>query len=170
MNDTRRDFLMRFAATALAASGTACETVPEVQKIDDPRARVVYGPPARAPEGTVEHFNAAVGSEVRFDTGSRALTPEAKAILDRQIAWLRRFPDFAVMVEGHCDERGSREYNLALGESRAASVKNYMVVQGVAAGRIQAVSYGKERPLDPGHGEESWARNRRAVTVPGPTR
>lgn len=168
MSDSRRDFLMRFAATALAASGAGCETAqaPEMEEFlkKKPAPRVVYGPPPRS-DGDVSHFNSTVGNEVRFDTGSRVLRPDARAILDRQVEWLLKFPAHAIAIEGHCDERGTREYNLALGEARAVAVKDYMVAKGIPADRIETRSFGKERPVDLGHDEASWARNRRAVTV-----
>ena len=168
MPDSRRDFLMRFAATALAASGAGCETT-RTAEMDEflkkgPEPKVVYGPPARS-DGDVSHFNSTVGNEVRFDTGSRTLGPDARSILDRQVAWLLRFPGHAIAIEGHCDERGTREYNLALGDARAVAVKDYMVAKGIPADRIETRSFGKERPVDLGHDEASWARNRRAVTV-----
>jgi len=83
----------------------------------------------------------------------------------KQASWLQQYPDVAIQIEGHADERGTREYNLALGERRATAAKNYLVSLGVAASRLSTVSYGKERPVDPASTEEAWAKNRRAVTV-----
>jgi peptidoglycan-associated lipoprotein len=85
--------------------------------------------------------------------------------LDRQAAWLKQYPDVIVTVEGHADERGTREYNLALGDRRASAVKNYLVALQVSDDRILTISYGEERPDDPSHDEGAWAQNRRAVTV-----
>ena len=91
--------------------------------------------------------------------------PEAQQILARQADWLRRYPNVTVTIEGHCDERGTREYNLALGERRAQAVKNVLVAMGIPASRISTISYGKERPAVVGSSEEAYAQNRRAVTT-----
>jgi len=93
------------------------------------------------------------------------ISPEARQILARQADWLRRYPNVTVTIEGHCDERGTREYNLALGERRAQAAKNVLVASGISASRISTISYGKERPAVVGSAEESYAQNRRAVTV-----
>ncbi|MFZ4761823.1 MAG: peptidoglycan-associated lipoprotein Pal [Alphaproteobacteria bacterium] len=106
-----------------------------------------------------------VGDRVLFGYDQSDLSTEARAILDRQIEWLKRYPSLTITVEGHCDERGTREYNLALGDRRATSVRNYLVASGVEASRIQTISYGKERPAASGNDEASWAQNRRGVTV-----
>jgi peptidoglycan-associated lipoprotein len=109
---------------------------------------------------------ARAGSDtVFFALDSYGLDEETRATLDRQAAWLTQFPAVRATIEGHCDERGTREYNLALGERRANAVKNYLAAQGVDAGRMTVISYGKERPLVDGQTEEAWAQNRRAVTV-----
>ncbi|MGD9650617.1 MAG: peptidoglycan-associated lipoprotein Pal, partial [Dongiaceae bacterium] len=89
----------------------------------------------------------------------------AKATLDRQAAWLKRYNAMNILIEGHADERGTREYNLALGERRANAVKDYLVSQGIAGNRLDVISYGKERPAVVGSNEASWAQNRRSVTV-----
>ena len=102
---------------------------------------------------------------VHFATDSSDVDSEATAILTRQAAWLQKYPNVRVTVEGHCDERGTREYNLALGDRRANSAKNFLVNAGVDASRISVISYGKERPVAAGSDEDSWAQNRRAVTV-----
>ncbi|QQR69387.1 MAG: peptidoglycan-associated lipoprotein Pal [Alphaproteobacteria bacterium] len=106
-----------------------------------------------------------VGDRVFFDFNSSDLTSEGRAVLDRQASWMKQNASVNVTVEGHCDERGTREYNLALGERRAQSVKNYMVAAGIAESRVQTISYGKERPAVPGSNESSWSQNRRGVTV-----
>jgi peptidoglycan-associated lipoprotein len=93
------------------------------------------------------------------------LSAEARAALDTQAAWLKSHDDVNVIVQGYCDERGTREYNLALGERRANAVKQYLVSQGVEESRISTISYGKERPAVLGSNEAAWAQNRRAVTV-----
>jgi peptidoglycan-associated lipoprotein len=106
-----------------------------------------------------------VGSKVFFGYDSYSLSDEGKNTLQQQAQWLKNYPSLNVSVEGHADERGTRDYNLALGERRATSTKNFLVSQGVDAGRVSAVSYGKERPEVMGSTEEAWSKNRRTVTV-----
>jgi len=101
-------------------------------------------------------------ADIRFEYDSAALTDEGRAALEKHALWLQGHREAKVTVEGHCDERGTVEYNLALGEQRARAARDYVASLGVAAERLRMVSYGKERPLDPGTGEEAWARNRRA--------
>lgn len=98
---------------------------------------------------------------IHFALDSSSLTPEARQTLTRKVDIMRQFSQINLVIEGHCDERGTAEYNLALGERRAQAAAAYLSNQGVPAGRISTVSYGKERPLDPGHGEAAWAKNRR---------
>jgi peptidoglycan-associated lipoprotein len=106
-----------------------------------------------------------VGDRVFFDLNKSDLSAEARQTLDRQAAWLKRYPSVRVTVEGHADERGTREYNMALGARRANAARAYLVALGVGGDRIQTVSYGAERPAVLGTGEAVWAQNRRAVTV-----
>ncbi len=106
-----------------------------------------------------------IDEDVHFDFDSAFLTPEAQEILKRKAQWLLAHPDARVIVQGHTDERGTVEYNLALGDRRARAVKNFLVDLGVAAQNISTVSYGEERPADPGHDETAWAKNRRAQFV-----
>lgn len=101
-------------------------------------------------------------ADVQFDYDQATLTDQARAVLEKHALWLQNRRDVRVAIEGHCDERGTVEYNLALGDARARVAREYLVSLGVAAERLSAVSYGKERPLDAGHTEEAWARNRRA--------
>jgi len=115
--------------------------------------------------GSTGELAPGVVDRVFFGYDSSVLTGEAQATLERQAAWLRSNGDKSVVVEGHCDERGTREYNLALGERRAAAAKSYLVSLGIPSGRISTVSYGKERPAVLGSNESVWAQNRRAVTV-----
>ena len=116
--------------------------------------------------GSRADFVAQAGSDtVHFATDSSDIDTEAQSILTKQAAWLAKFPNVRVTIEGHCDERGTREYNLALGDRRANSAKNFLVNAGVNAARISVISYGKERPIATGSDEEAWAQNRRAVTV-----
>ena len=116
--------------------------------------------------GSRADFVAQAGSDtVHFATDSSDIDSEATGILTKQAAWLAKFPNVRVTIEGHCDERGTREYNLALGDRRANAAKNFLVNAGVNAARISVISYGKERPIATGSDEEAWAQNRRAVTV-----
>lgn len=116
--------------------------------------------------GSQSHFLQSVPSDrVFFDTDVYALSGEARAILDSQADYLRNYPAVAVTIEGHADERGTREYNLALGERRANSVRNYLESRGISAGRMTTISWGKERPAVEGSHEGAWSQNRRAVTV-----
>jgi len=101
-------------------------------------------------------------ADIHFDYDQAALTDEARAILEKHALWLQNHREAKVMVEGHCDERGTVEYNLALGNQRAQVTRDYLASLGVAADRLRTTSYGKARPLDPGHDEGAWAKNRRA--------
>jgi peptidoglycan-associated lipoprotein len=135
----------------------------EGQPVTDPNAGVGQIVP-----GSQEDFLQTVGQygdRIFFDTDRFNVDAEDQATLQRQAQWLARYPNVRVTVEGHADERGTREYNLALGERRANSAKNYLGSLGVDASRVQTVSYGKERPQALGSDEQSWAQNRRAVTV-----
>ena len=112
----------------------------------------------------MEDFQVNVGERVYFDLDRYRLGSDAQAILQRQAAWLSSYPNVNILVAGNCDERGTREYNLALGERRASVVKNYLVDLGVDPARIQTVSYGKERPIALGSNEDAWAQNRNGFT------
>ena len=118
-----------------------------------------------ATPGSQQDFTVNVGDRIFFDTDSSSIRADAAATLDRQAQWLQKYPNYAITVEGHADERGTREYNLALGERRANAAKNFLVSIGVPADRIRTVSYGKERPVALGSNEAAWAQNRRAVSV-----
>ena len=107
----------------------------------------------------------AVGDRVLFDYDSAKLDSSAKIMLDAQSRFLRANTDLNFIVEGHCDERGTREYNLALGEQRATAVRDYLVIQGIDPDRIKVISYGKEKPAVVGSNNMAWSKNRRAVTV-----
>ncbi len=111
------------------------------------------------------YFNATVDDRVLFPVDQSTLTEEARAILAGQARWLQTNPDYAIIIEGHADEQGTREYNIALGARRADSVKNFLISQGISASRMQTVSYGKERPIAICSEESCYAQNRRAVTV-----
>jgi peptidoglycan-associated lipoprotein len=122
-----------------------------------------YGQGAPTP-GSEAEFVQNIGDRVFFDYDSIDLRPEARATLEAQARWLGQYSNLNVTIEGHADERGTREYNLALGERRANAVKNYLVALGVDGSRINTISYGKERPAEVGSDDSSWARNRRGVT------
>ncbi|MCK4945275.1 MAG: peptidoglycan-associated lipoprotein Pal [Alphaproteobacteria bacterium] len=127
----------------------------------DPIPSVDQGPVP----GTQQDLVIAVGDRVFFSYDKYDLASDARTTIERQTQWLRRYPHINISIEGHCDERGTREYNLALGEKRAASVKNYLIALGIESSRIQTLSYGKERPAVMGSDETSWAQNRRGVVV-----
>jgi peptidoglycan-associated lipoprotein len=114
--------------------------------------------------GSREEFQQ-IGDRVFFDFDKSDIKAEGRTTLQRQADWLKKYPNVTVTVEGHCDERGTREYNLALGERRATAVKKMLVALGVAANRVSTISYGKERPAVVGSNEAAWAQNRRGVTV-----
>ncbi len=119
----------------------------------------------RAIPGSTQDFVINVGDFVYFDLDSYDIRSDAMSVLDAQAAWLVRYSSVQIRVEGNCDERGTREYNLALGARRANAVRDYLVSRGVASGRISTLSWGKERPIDPGTGEDAWSRNRNGHTV-----
>ncbi|MBM3548945.1 MAG: peptidoglycan-associated lipoprotein Pal [Alphaproteobacteria bacterium] len=126
--------------------------------------------PAAAPRtgpvpGSQQDLVVNVGDRVFFDLDKSDLKPEARRTLERQAAWLKQYGNVAVTIEGHCDERGTREYNLALGDRRAKAAANYLASLGIAANRIRTISYGKERPAVLGSNEAAWSQNRRGVTV-----
>lgn len=167
---------MRFqvlAVIAAAALIAGCETAPEQNAAASGAggsAPAVTQAQPMAPKmgptaGSKEDFVVNVGDRVFFDFDKFDLKPDAQATLKKQAAWLQKYPNVAVTVEGHADERGTREYNLALGERRANSVKDYLSALGVARTRVKTISYGKERPVALGHDEAAWAQNRRGVTT-----
>ena len=119
---------------------------------------------AAAP-GSEQDFVVNVGDRVYFDLDSYAIRPEAYPRLDAQVAWLQRYPAVTIRIEGNADERGTREYNLALGARRANAVRDFLIAQGVSSARIETISFGKERPIDPGSSEEAWAKNRNGRTA-----
>jgi len=112
-----------------------------------------------------DRFKKAVSPIIYFDFNTAHLNGAAMDILNEQIVWLQNNPSAMIVVEGHCDERGTREYNLALGEKRANAVKDYMMARGIDSARIRTISYGKERPDVFGSTEDAWSKNRRAVTI-----
>lgn len=123
----------------------------------------VQGQPAGP--GSQQDLEVNVGDRVFFGFDSATLDDTARQTVERQATWLQQFPGVTVTIEGHCDERGTTEYNLALGERRATAVKDYLAALGIDPARVLTISYGEERPADPGHTESAFALNRRAVTV-----
>jgi peptidoglycan-associated lipoprotein len=118
-----------------------------------------------ATPGSPQDFTVNVGDRIFFDTDSSSIRADASKTLDRQAQWLARYPKYAITVEGHADERGTREYNLALGARRASATKDYLASRGVPANRMKTISYGKERPVATCDDISCWSQNRRAVTV-----
>ena len=127
-------------------------------------ARVPQGE-GNAPPGSQQEFLVSVGDRVFFETNSSVLTDVAQETLTKQAEWLLRYPRYTIVIEGHADERGTREYNIALGARRAAAVVNFLISKGVSANRITSKSFGKERPVAICNDISCWAQNRRAVTV-----
>jgi peptidoglycan-associated lipoprotein len=119
----------------------------------------------RSPGIQGQVFESSMLKDIHFSFDKYDIRPEDGAILKENAALLKKFPNVKVQIEGHCDERGTIEYNLALGERRANRTRDYLVSLGISPDRISTISYGKEKPLDPGHDEEAWAKNRRAHTI-----
>ncbi|MET4896888.1 peptidoglycan-associated lipoprotein Pal [Sphingomonadaceae bacterium jetA1] len=120
---------------------------------------------AVVPGSDADFRRSVTSNTIHFGLDQYDIDPESRAILDSQGAWLQRYPNVRITIEGHCDERGTREYNLALGDRRANAAKNYLAARGVSADRMTVISYGKERPVALGSDEAAWAQNRRAVTI-----
>jgi peptidoglycan-associated lipoprotein len=114
--------------------------------------------------GTQEDLTQSAGDRIFFDTNLNTLSPQAIATLDRQAAWLQRYPQVNIWVAGNCDERGTEEFNLALGQRRATADRDYLVAHGIQRNRIETISYGKSRPIDAASTPEAWAQNRNAIT------
>ena len=165
--------LLLVTSAALALSACAKKAPPELPKPPQdttPTPTPTPPPPTPTPSGprpgSQADFIASVTSDrIFFDTDKSDVDDADKSTLQSQAAWLQKYPQVRVTIEGHADERGTREYNLALGERRANAAKNYLASLGVDAGRLTVISYGKERPDALGSDEGSWAKNRRAVSV-----
>lgn len=147
-------------AGGAGTAGLSEEELARRRAIEDERIRAEAA--ARQSEMARQEF---VNEDVFFDYDSSNITDFAQGVLAKKADWMRANPTATVSIEGHCDERGTNEYNLALGDRRAIVVKNYLVNLGIAEDRMDTVSYGEERPLDPGHSEAAWAKNRRAHFV-----
>jgi peptidoglycan-associated lipoprotein len=166
---------LRFALiAAAAASMAACASRPKPSlpaappPPPPPAAETAPPPPpvgASVLPGSERDFVVNAGDRVYFDFDRYDLRSDAQPILDAQAAWLVRYPAVRVRIDGNCDERGTREYNLALGARRANTVRDYLIAHGVSSDRITTVSYGKEKPIDAGSGEEAWAHNRNGHTA-----
>ena len=156
----KKILLIAFAAVAL----TACATQKKVGKQVTAGAEAVKGDVYTGQE-TVEYLATGVPDRIFFATNKSVLTTAARDTLRKQAAWMRKNKDVNVTVEGHADERGTREYNLALGERRANAAKDYLLTYGVSGGRITVISYGKERPVNSASTPVAWSQNRRSVTV-----
>jgi len=163
--------LMIAGLAAVTLSLGACASKPKTLPPEPGTAQTTQTTPQpMQPTGPVPgsqaDFIASVMSDtVNFDTDRYNIDAADQGVLQSQAQWLARYPSKSITIEGHCDERGTRDYNIALGERRANAAKNYLVSLGIDPGRVTTVSYGKERPLAIGSDEDSWARNRRAVTV-----
>jgi len=144
---------------SLALAGCASKKTP------NSAADLGLGGAGAATPGSAQDFTVNVGDRIFFDTDSTSIRADAQGILSRQAQWLNRYSQYAIVVEGHADERGTREYNLALGARRAAATRDYLVSRGVAANRIRTISYGKERPVAVCDDISCWSQNRRAVTT-----
>ena len=130
-----------------------------------PTGPVTGGGLGSAQPGSEQDFVVNVGDRIYFDLDSYEVRPEAMPRLDAQAQWLQRYPSVTIRIEGNADERGTREYNLALGARRANAIRDFLIAQGVSASRIETISFGKEKPIDAGSTEEAWAKNRNGHTA-----
>ena len=151
--------LLSFVLTACATQKKVT-TEEDVQKIDSQMQGDVY-----TGTDTVEYLAKGVPDRVFFATNESVLTTASRDTLRKQAAWMRKKKDLTFTIEGHADERGTREYNLALGERRANAVKDYLMTYGISGNRLSVISYGKERPVNSGSNPLAWSQNRRSVTV-----
>jgi peptidoglycan-associated lipoprotein len=153
---------LRFLAAGLVVlSLTAC-----ANQVPNPGANLTgNGESGPATPGSPRDFTVNVGNTVYFTTDSVDLTPDAQGILRNQAGWLNQYPQYTITVEGHADERGTREYNIALGARRSETVRSFLAAQGVNAARMRTISYGKERPVAVCDDISCWSQNRRSVTL-----
>jgi peptidoglycan-associated lipoprotein len=168
--------LIGLAAASLAAcasrpkpAGPVAPTQPTTSQPTTPPYTPTPTPPSPVDQGplpgTVQDFVINIGERIYFDTDSYEVRSDAQPTLAAQAQWLNRYPAVRVRIEGNADERGTREYNLALGARRANAVREFLVGQGVSGSRIETLSYGKEKPIDGGSGDDAWAKNRNARTA-----
>jgi len=160
----------KFAAIAAMLMVAACASKPKpMAEAPPPPPSSTTAPPAEVQSSTVpgslQDFKVNVGDTVHFDYDKYSVRDDDKDLLSRQAAWLQKYPQVRVTVEGHCDERGTREYNLALGARRANAVKEYLVSLGVSSARVDTISYGKERPICTESDESCYSQNLRGVTT-----
>ena len=178
MLQSRNHFLKAVCAVTVLASLAACAEKPKPVSMVPPAPSRSAPPPSGQSSGPVaeqhlpgivagsqQDFVVNVGDRIYFDTDHSDIRADARGVLAAQAAWLVRYPEVMVRIEGNADERGTREYNYALGGRRAQAVKDFMVSKGVVPSRIATISYGKENPIDPGSDEASWAKNRNAHTA-----
>ena len=164
MNQSIKKFSNFFAIFLLTSFLASCATAPsETSSTSQSQSQVVGG--VYVGTETIEMLAVNVPDRVFFAYDSYSLAASAQATLSKQAKWLKANPSIAIAIEGHADERGTREYNLALGDRRASSVKDYLMSQGISSNRISTISYGKERPVQSGSNDTSWAQNRRSVSV-----
>jgi peptidoglycan-associated lipoprotein len=157
---------LKFAAVAAALMVSACTSKPAaVETTPPPDNSMTSSTTSNIIPGSAEDLKVNVGDTVHFGYNEYNVDDEARGTLQRQAAWLQKYPTVRITVEGHCDERGTREYNLALGARRANAVKEYLVSLGVPSGRLDTISYGKERPICTESDDSCWAQNRRGVSV-----
>jgi len=161
---------MKFACLSAVLVLGACTHKQEAVNTAPPPAEAPPPPPPPPPPpgivpGSIQDFQTNVGDTVHFALDQYNIEAGDQALLTRQAQWLNQYPSVRVTIEGNCDERGTREYNLALGARRANAVKEYLVSQGVSASRVDTISYGKERPICTQSDESCWAQNRRGVTT-----
>ena len=149
---------------ALAVLGACASTEEPEAAVEDAALEVAEEVPQGPIAGSAEDFELAAGNRVFFGYDEHSLTADARATLGRQADWLKTYADVEILVAGNCDERGTREYNLALGARRANAARDYLVSLGVDQARIRTVSYGKERPIDNGSSGSAWSKNRNATT------
>lgn len=170
MSFSTKQALRLALVAACAVSVTACASKPKPTPTPTPapsyptQPSVPPGPTGPVP-GSIQDFVVNVGDRVYFDFDQFDIRADAGPVLNAQAQWLLRYPSVMVRIEGNADERGTREYNLALGARRANSVRDYLIARGVQAARISTVSFGKERPIDPGTSEEAYQRNRNGHTA-----
>lgn len=146
------------------ATLAACASKPQIVEAEKPIMTRTVEPSGPTP-GSLEDLKANAGHRVYFDLDQYTLTAQAQSVLKRQAAWLKEYPETSIRVAGNCDERGTREYNLALGARRANAAKAFLAAQGVDPARVSTISYGKERPIDPRSTESAWSKNRNATTL-----